>query len=492
MAVAHLSVKVGRVGKGLPHAQYIMREGRYKERLNQGEKLEFCESGNMPRWAEKNPALFWQSADLHERKNGSVYREHEIALPRELTKEQRIELVQAWVKSELGERHAYTWAIHNKMGLDNQEQPHLHLMFSDRLNDGIERNPEYYFKRFNAKNPEKGGCQKANFQAKLTDRKEALKELRLRWEKLHNEIMKKHGFHEITISMLSYKNQGIDKVAQPKMLPSETNYLHQKNAIERAVKNQLVNPLERLDFDKRKALRLVFQKVKSKQTEELVALLQNVERVLREKRVITELERREIEQTYQKHFEGLNAQEENLEQLRSKLNGVTRQQEQLELEIKLLQKQRREGERQRQTVQKRLQMLETAFFGQWRHKAERERLQAYLNESQKKQTQHSCEMQELGKRCTELMEVREELQSTLVKGEELLAPWKSSTRDLGRLKRLVMLDPSKRKNWMAVEEEMVKRYEGFTTSSIERNLNQRCLRFARELSRNQGRDEHSR
>ena len=139
MATAHLSVKVGKAGKGTPHAEYIAREGKYAQRLEQGEQLEATESGNMPKWAQDNPLVFWQAADLYERKNGYVYREHEIALPRELNAEQRAELVREWVGQELGDRHAYTWAIHNKTALDGGEQPHVHLMYSERTNDGIER-----------------------------------------------------------------------------------------------------------------------------------------------------------------------------------------------------------------------------------------------------------------------------------------------------------------------------------------------------------------
>jgi hypothetical protein len=54
----------------------------------------------MPKWAEHNPINFWQSADLYERKNGSTYREYEIALPREMNAEQRLELVEDFIQSE--------------------------------------------------------------------------------------------------------------------------------------------------------------------------------------------------------------------------------------------------------------------------------------------------------------------------------------------------------------------------------------------------------
>ena len=44
--------------------------------------------------------------------------------------------------------------------MDGNDQPHVHLMFNERLQDGIERDPEQYFKRYNSKNPERGGAKK--------------------------------------------------------------------------------------------------------------------------------------------------------------------------------------------------------------------------------------------------------------------------------------------------------------------------------------------
>lgn len=108
-----MKVKTGGAGKAAPHAEYIAREGEYSKRLEKGEKLEHTEYGNMPKWAEHNPSEFWKAADLYERKNGSTYREFEIGLPRELSEKQRIELVQEWVKQEIGDKHPYQFAIHN-------------------------------------------------------------------------------------------------------------------------------------------------------------------------------------------------------------------------------------------------------------------------------------------------------------------------------------------------------------------------------------------
>ena len=67
----------------------------------------------MPKWAEHNPITFWEAADLYERKNGSTYREYEIALPREMNAKQRLELVEEFIQSEIGSKYPYQFAIHN-------------------------------------------------------------------------------------------------------------------------------------------------------------------------------------------------------------------------------------------------------------------------------------------------------------------------------------------------------------------------------------------
>jgi hypothetical protein len=51
----------------------------------------------LPTWA-KDAKHFWKSADKNERMNGRVYTELEISLPRELTQEQREELVSQFVE----------------------------------------------------------------------------------------------------------------------------------------------------------------------------------------------------------------------------------------------------------------------------------------------------------------------------------------------------------------------------------------------------------
>lgn len=255
MAIARLSVKIGKAGKAAVHAEYIAREGRYAARLEKGEALEATEAGNMPAWAQANPAEFWRAADTHERANGTTYREFEAALPRELTPDDRAALVRAFVTLELGDQHAYQWAIHRPTAADGQEQPHAHIMFSERKRDGIERDPGQYFRRYNAAHPEKGGARK-RYGLDVTNRSQAertaeLKALRGRWERLTNEHLERAGV-EARIDMRSLKAQGIeDRRPERKQLPSEwrdpekrANVIHLRAA--RAERDQAAADLRRL------------------------------------------------------------------------------------------------------------------------------------------------------------------------------------------------------------------------------------------------------
>ena len=203
MAHYHCSIKSGPKGKGAEHAQYIERGGRFAaERYGEiGES----ERGNLPSWAHGSAARFFAVADERERANGSAYREFELALPRELDDAQRGALVREFVAQELGDAHAYVWAIHEPTGAN----PHVHIMFSERTRDGIERGEEQYFKRANRKQPERGGCLKSDrFSGGLTkaEREVALEDLKARWAVVQNRVLERAG---------SLEESGSPVVARP-------------------------------------------------------------------------------------------------------------------------------------------------------------------------------------------------------------------------------------------------------------------------------------
>lgn len=218
MATYHCSVKAGAKGKAAAHAAYIAREGKYSA-ADRFEDLEATGQGNLPKWAEHDASYLWRASDEHERANGTAYREIVVALPRELTPEQRRDLVDDFVRQELGDRHAYQWAIHvPKAALDGGEQPHAHLMYCERQRDGIERDPEQYFKRYNAKVPERGGCKKAGSGKAAAERAAELVELRGRWATLQNEHLDRAG-HAGRVDHRSLEAQGVERIPERHLGP---------------------------------------------------------------------------------------------------------------------------------------------------------------------------------------------------------------------------------------------------------------------------------
>lgn len=154
MASFRFEIKSGR--NGYEHSHYVARKGFHAKR----DDLVATGHGNLPPWAEGDPANVWKAAEKYERKNGAVYREAIIALPIELSMEQNHALVNDLVaKLAPGKPHQH--AIHaSKSSLEGNIIPHLHLMTSDRVDDGIERPAERFFARYNSAEPEKGGRKK--------------------------------------------------------------------------------------------------------------------------------------------------------------------------------------------------------------------------------------------------------------------------------------------------------------------------------------------
>ena len=211
MAIVHVEMKSSsQAPPAAAHAAYIARENQYARRGG----LELAESGNMPAFARDDPHRFWEAADAYERKNGRVYTELQIALPRELCSEERNELARETARELLGERFAYTLAVHTPLAKDNLDQPHLHLMFSERLIDERTRElgEEQFFKRNGAKkDPEWNSRDKPM-------------EVRETWVAMMNAAMERHGHLHDPAQRLdprSWADQGREDLAalvEPKLL----------------------------------------------------------------------------------------------------------------------------------------------------------------------------------------------------------------------------------------------------------------------------------
>ncbi|PAP13042.1 MobA/MobL family protein, partial [Salmonella enterica] len=96
--------------------------------------------------------------------------------------------------------------------------PHAHIMFCERINDGIERDPQQFFKRANSKSPERGGAKKASIPQTAGERKAALVALRSRWADVQNEHLARHG-HESRVDHRSLKEQGIKRTPEVHLGP---------------------------------------------------------------------------------------------------------------------------------------------------------------------------------------------------------------------------------------------------------------------------------
>jgi MobA/MobL family len=166
------------------------------------------ESDHMPSWAEEDPRDYWDTADLYERANGRLYVSADFALPLGLDRDEQIALAREFAHDLTDkEQLPYTLAIHAGRDKDGQEHnPHAHLMFSERRNDGIERSREKWFRRSDSAHPERGGAPKS----RTFHGREWVEEARERWAAKMNATLERHGRSDF-VDHRSFERQGIDR-----------------------------------------------------------------------------------------------------------------------------------------------------------------------------------------------------------------------------------------------------------------------------------------
>lgn len=198
MANYHLNLSYGKVGKGSPHINYIMGEGKYSSK----EKEIADKDSFMPPAITSNQ--FWKAADDNERINGITYKEIRISLPSELSLEENKNLLNEFIEKTLGKDYYYSVAIHDKESSYNKEinNIHAHIMFLTRKIDGHDRELNNFFKKSNSKNPEKGGAKKDV----EWDSKEKLFSIRKEWEIIQNKFLEKNNIKD-RVSSDSLSNQ---------------------------------------------------------------------------------------------------------------------------------------------------------------------------------------------------------------------------------------------------------------------------------------------
>jgi hypothetical protein len=123
--------------------QYLLREGTYapaevdyllrtsEDTRARGDFVDQV-TGNLPAWAHDDAGAFFAAAEAYERggsrRAGRWATTWQIALPRELTRQEQWAMGTAFVATHLRD-HAYLCVMHDPVK-DGQHQPHLHVLFS--------------------------------------------------------------------------------------------------------------------------------------------------------------------------------------------------------------------------------------------------------------------------------------------------------------------------------------------------------------------------
>lgn len=151
---------------------------------------------NAPSWATDRQQLWNEVEKAEKRKNSTVAREFEVALPNELNEEQRIALVQDFAK-QIVARHGCAVDAHlhdDKGSYKSKENQHAHIMLSTRRLE-----PEGFTKKTRELDEKKSG---------------EVVYWREQWAKTANEHLREYG---IEIDHRSLKDQDLEREPTIKM-----------------------------------------------------------------------------------------------------------------------------------------------------------------------------------------------------------------------------------------------------------------------------------
>jgi hypothetical protein len=172
--------------RGVEHAEIVLPAEAAKRDIN---------------WARDREALWNEAERAENRSNSRVAREYEIALPHELTKAQRLELVRGFA-AEIADRHgvAVDFAIHAPHREGDERNHHAHLLATTRVIEpgGLGEKSTIEWSDTNRR------------KAELEPARKEIEAIRERWAVLANEKLLEHG-HEIRIDHRSLEAQGIER-----------------------------------------------------------------------------------------------------------------------------------------------------------------------------------------------------------------------------------------------------------------------------------------
>jgi hypothetical protein len=208
MAIYHLSVKTFSRSNGQSataavayragakiHCDHERRDHDYSKKRDVIHSEIFLPP-NAPSWATDRQQLWNEVERAEKRKNSTVAREFEVALPNELNEEQRIALVQDFAK-QIVARHGCAVDAHlhdDKASYKSKENQHAHIMLSTRRLE-----PEGFTKKTRELDEKTSG---------------EVVYWREQWAKTANEYLREYG---IEIDHRSLKDQGLEREPTIKM-----------------------------------------------------------------------------------------------------------------------------------------------------------------------------------------------------------------------------------------------------------------------------------
>ena len=217
MAIYHLTVKpVSRSGGRSATAAAAYRAGELVHDQTTGQTFDYTRKlGVLHReivlptacarqdinWARDREALWNEAERAENRSNSRVAREYEIALPHELTRAQRLELVRGFA-AEIADRHgvAVDFAIHAPHRDGDQRNHHAHLLATTRVIEpgGLGEKATIEWSDTNRR------------KAELEPAKKEIEAIRACWTGLQNEKFRELGL-PFRVDHRSLAAQGIER-----------------------------------------------------------------------------------------------------------------------------------------------------------------------------------------------------------------------------------------------------------------------------------------
>jgi hypothetical protein len=207
---------------------YIMR------RTGTQEDLVYARAQNLPDFSADDPAVFFQAAEHYGSPAWTAYEEWKFALPRELNQAAQLAAARGFLQSTFGDTHPYVWAMHEPVAADGERQAHVHVLWSARTLDGIERSPSHFFMRANGAHPERGGAPKA----RELDHMGAVKAARVQYTDVMNLHLERAG-SDARLHPDRLEARGLMREPEPRLDPRDSRAFKERGEVTAAMQQVL-------------------------------------------------------------------------------------------------------------------------------------------------------------------------------------------------------------------------------------------------------------